>query len=237
MGLGGLFTLGNIVRSNLKDKKLAKLLRDRGVDENTIEQAEAAVGYLSLSEKDKINMYRRNPSLDRKDMEEKMTAVLFYIFQYLEVAELVIGNREKAMQAHNEAKAMLARVEDQKNKKVLSLSQVEARVVRFSIINYVDKLTMSDEERKELKEIADFMKIKTDPISSRGDISLHISNDVLIELDAFLHFFMGDSANATIHGSIGADSFIGDTGVRLSEMSAYTHIIQGLIERISKQIE
>src|SRR6266508_1043149 len=230
MVIRALFTLADIVNSNVKEKRLTRLLHDRGIDENTISQAIAAVGYLSLSERDKSNMYRKNPNLDKTDLENKMMAVLLYIFQDLEVAELVIGNKEKAIQASNEARARFARIEaqgDKNNKTVLSLSQGEARIVWFSIINYVDKLTMSDEERKELRKFADFMKIKTDPISSGGDISLHVSNDILTSLDAFLHFFKSDSENASIYGSIGADSFIGDTGVRLSEMTPYIHLMEG----------
>jgi len=239
MGLRALFTIADIVNSNIKEKRLTKMLQERGIDETTINQAVSALGYLSLSEKDKQNMYRKNPSLNRKDIENKMTAVLYYVFQYLEVAEFIIGNREKAMQAHEEAKAVFARLEHKKeveNEKALSLTQTEARVMRFSIINYVDKLTLRDEERNELKEIADLIKKKTEPISSQGDISLHISNDVLTTLDAMLHFFISDSENAHIYGSVGADSFIGDTGVRLSEMASYGHIMGGLVEKISKYV-
>ena len=161
MVIRALFTLADIVNSNVKEKRLTRLLHDRGIDENTISQAIAAVGYLSLSERDKSNMYRKNPNLDKTDLENKMMAVLLYIFQDLEVAELVVGNQEKAIQASNEARARFARIEtqgDKDNRTVLSLSQGEARIVRFSIINYVDKLTMSDEERKELREIDDFVE-------------------------------------------------------------------------------
>ena len=237
MGLGALFTIADLIKSNLKEKQLAKLLRDRGVDEHTITQAEYAVSYLSLNEKERSNIYKKNPDLDRKDLEKKMGAVLFFIFQYLEVAELVIGNKERAMQAHNEAKAIFARIEEKKNEKVLSLSQVEARVLRFSILNSVNQLTMSEEEKKELNEVADFIKIKTDPIASQGDISLSLSNDLLSSLVPLLYIFRSDSENAFVYGSIGADNFIGETGVRLSEMAPYISVMEGISDKISKQVE
>ena len=240
MGLRALFTIADIVNSNMKEKRLTKMLQDRGVDESTINQAVFAVGYLRLSEKDKQNMYRKDPSLDRKDLENKMTAVLYYTFQYLEIAEFIIGNKEKAIQAHEEAKAVIAQLEhkkDAENKKILTLTQAGARVVRFSIINYVDELTMSEEERKELKAIVDLIENKTKPLSSHGDLSLYLSDDMLITLEAMLHFFMSASENAFVYGSIGADSFIGNTGVRLSEMASYRHVMEEIIEKISKQME
>jgi len=240
MGIGALLTLFDIARSNVKEKRLVKLLQDKGVDEPIITQAVGALSYLNLSENDRRSIYKKNPSVNREEAEKRFRAILLYIFQDLEVAELVIGNRQKAVQASNEAKAVFARIEEQKkaeNNDLLSLSQVEARVARLSIINYVDKLTMSDEERKVLREIADFIESKTDPILSQKNISLDISNDTLISLDFFLHSFMTDSEMASIHGSIGADSFIGDTGVRLSEMASYTHVMDGLIEKFSSRVE
>src|SRR5215207_4969710 len=178
MGIGALLTLFDIARSNVKEKRLVKLLQDKGVDEPIITQAVGALSYLNLSENDRRSIYKKNPSVNREEAEKRFRAILLYIFQDLEVAELVIGNRQKAVQASNEAKAVFARIEEQKkaeNNDLLSLSQVEARVARLSIINYVDKLTMSDEERKVLREIADFIESKTDPILSQKNISLDIS--------------------------------------------------------------
>jgi hypothetical protein len=146
MGIGALFTIAGFVNSNIKKNRLRNMLRDRGVDETTINQALNALDYLGLDEKEKQNMYKREPSLDRKDLERKMSAVLYFIFQYLEVAEFVIGDREKARQINDDAKAIFApfeRKKDMENEKGLSLTQAEASVVLFCIIYYVDKLNTS----------------------------------------------------------------------------------------------
>jgi hypothetical protein len=96
---------------------------------------------------------------------------------------------------------------------------------------------MSDEEVEDLKKVADLIKQNTEPTSPQGNISLNISNDLLISLDGLLHTFMIDSEMAAVYGSVGADSFIENTGVRLSEMAAYTHVMEGLIEKISQQVK
>ena len=46
MGIRALFTLADIVNSNVKEKRLTRLLRDRGIDENTISQATECVNDL-----------------------------------------------------------------------------------------------------------------------------------------------------------------------------------------------
>ena len=47
MGLGALFTLADIFRSNLKDKKLEKLLQDKGFDEPIVKEVKGALSYFT----------------------------------------------------------------------------------------------------------------------------------------------------------------------------------------------
>jgi hypothetical protein len=98
-----------------------------------------------------------------------------------------------------------------------------------------DVLTLDDEERNELKEIVDVIKKKADPDSSQAEITLRISDNVLSTLDTMLHVFMTDSEMAAVYRSVGADSFIGDTGMRLSKLSPYLHIMEEVINKISRQ--
>jgi single-stranded DNA-binding protein len=139
--------------------------------------------------------------------------------------------------SEDDAKVLLAEYEkkrDIQNKIVLPLTQIEARIVWYSLHYGMDKIDSWEEgEKAELKKLADNIEVKVGDITFSGNVILHVTESVLSDINSFLHMLQIDSENALVYSSLGADTIIGNTGVRLSEMFKYYNVMEELIQTTS----
>jgi single stranded DNA-binding protein len=127
--------------------------------------------------------------------------------------------------------AQLANRESVEDGIALPLTQLEAGIIWYSIINGLGKTTVLDEEQKEqLREIADCMEEKRDRASSEETVILHATGQALSDINGFLHTLQNDSRRAYNSTSAGADGFVGNTGVRLSELIQHVTTLADLIQ-------
>lgn len=103
-------TLGIILDWN-KKRKIKNALRMHGMSEEFIDLAFYAIEYASLSERQKKRIYKKNPGTSREEFEFSLNLAVMKMLSYLDVAQLVIRGRKKALEAHQRAVEVLSELE------------------------------------------------------------------------------------------------------------------------------
>ena len=141
----------------------------------------------------------------------------------------------------NDAEAFLAKLHNRgasQDSIALPLTRPEARVVWYGIINGLGEITVLDQESKsQLKSIEDALVGELDSIESLGNVVIHVTESELTDINSFLHILQSDSECGYMYGAVGADRFLGSTGVRLSELAKCVPTMLELIQTTDGLLE
>ncbi len=96
-----------------KKRRIKNALRQHGLSQELIDLVLYAIEYISLDERTKKYIYKKNPEIPREDFEYEMNMSLIVMLSYEDVARLVIGSKKKALEAHQWAANTLQEIKSQ----------------------------------------------------------------------------------------------------------------------------
>lgn len=83
-----------------KKRRIKKVLQQRGLTEHLIKLTLYAIDYASWSEERKEYIFKTNHMYTREEWEYELSNSIIKMLSFEEVAKLVIGNKKKALEAH-----------------------------------------------------------------------------------------------------------------------------------------
>jgi hypothetical protein len=106
MPIWGLLQLSDVANQNSNEKKLREILMLKGYNEDFIKTADGAIGYAWLDEGNK-KKFQKRAGVSKEELERRFNVAYMVMFLHEEIADLLIHDKKKAKEAHEQAVSML----------------------------------------------------------------------------------------------------------------------------------
>jgi hypothetical protein len=106
MSLWAVLQIAEVAQHRNKERKLRELLRKKGVfRDDMIDYLVGLSGILWLDENKRQEVFRAS-GLSREEYDSRVNNAFLLMFQFEDVAQLIIGDKKKAKEAHLQARAI-----------------------------------------------------------------------------------------------------------------------------------
>ncbi len=111
MPLWGLFQIADVAKQNSRERKLRELLIQKGFPEAFIKFAVWAIGYVWADDKLKRKIQEK-VGMSKEELEARINRAYILMLQHEDIANVLVDNKKKAIQAHKEAVALLQHTDE-----------------------------------------------------------------------------------------------------------------------------
>jgi hypothetical protein len=112
IGASRAYRVFSFINDKVKEKKIKNRLSAHGYSENDVTFVEACIEYFTSSERDRYkaykNYYKEMFEVSQDKMEKLLELGLIGALQYEDVGDVIIGNLNKAHEAREEARKLMA---------------------------------------------------------------------------------------------------------------------------------